>query len=172
MTANEHQVGGDHYKTSYEHWDLVLIVAMGYLEGNATKYLSRWRKKGGTQDLQKALHYVNKLIENAPTVLSQRVPRVDAVFRMAEVDRFCKINNIPEGETRTIQYLALWETRGSLEEARRRIERLMKEQDVGDESIHAKPPVRFKGMTGMVPYKPDGDTARAGTWDYEKEYDL
>jgi hypothetical protein len=29
----------------------------------AVKYLSRWRKKGGMQDLHKARHYIDKLIE-------------------------------------------------------------------------------------------------------------
>jgi len=136
MSANEMQVGGTHYKTHYEHWDMVLNASLGYLEGNATKYLSRWRNKGGVEDLKKALHYVNKLIECAPQVLAQRKERVDPVFRMQEVERFCVINKISVIETKTIQYLALWETKGSLEEARRRIVRLIECQDVGDESIH------------------------------------
>jgi len=33
----------------------------GYLKGNAFKYLARYRKKGGVQDLQKAAWYVNRL---------------------------------------------------------------------------------------------------------------
>ena len=32
-------------------------------EGCAIKYLSRWREKGGLQDLKKARHYLDKLIE-------------------------------------------------------------------------------------------------------------
>jgi hypothetical protein len=37
--------------------------AMGYLEGNVVKYVSRWRKKGGVADLEKAKHYIDLLIE-------------------------------------------------------------------------------------------------------------
>ncbi len=64
MSANETQVGGTHYKQfQYETWDVILDWQLGYLDGNAVKYLSRWRHKGGVQDLQKALHYIQKLIE-------------------------------------------------------------------------------------------------------------
>lgn len=62
--ANSRQVGGNHYKTgAEEHWDLVARYGVGYLEGCATKYVSRWRKKNGVQDLEKAIHYVDKIIE-------------------------------------------------------------------------------------------------------------
>jgi len=62
--VNDRQVGGNHYKTSYEHWDWVIDNNMGYLEGCATKYVSRWRKKNGVQDLEKAAHYIQKIIES------------------------------------------------------------------------------------------------------------
>ena len=57
------QVGGDHYKADYQHWDWVAETGLGYLEGNATKYLARWRKKNGRQDLEKALSYIQKLLD-------------------------------------------------------------------------------------------------------------
>ena len=64
MSANETQVGGNHYKQFlYETWDVILDWDLGYLDGNAVKYLSRWRHKGGVQDLKKAAHYIQKLIE-------------------------------------------------------------------------------------------------------------
>lgn len=63
MSANETQVGGDHYKMAYETWDVINAWELGYFDGNAVKYLSRWRKKGGVQDLKKAAHYIQKLIE-------------------------------------------------------------------------------------------------------------
>lgn len=67
MSANETQIGGDHYRSSVQHWDLITRNAIGYLEGNATKYLSRWRKKNGRQDLEKTLHYIEKMLELAHT---------------------------------------------------------------------------------------------------------
>ena len=36
---------------------------LGYLEGNIIKYTTRWRRKGGIQDLEKVIHYAQKLIE-------------------------------------------------------------------------------------------------------------
>jgi hypothetical protein len=64
MSANETQVGGNHYKQfKYETWDVILDWGLGYLDGNAVKYLSRWRHKGGVDDLRKAKHYIEKLIE-------------------------------------------------------------------------------------------------------------
>jgi hypothetical protein len=63
-SANETQVGGDHYKKqSIEPWDFIVANDIGFLEGNAIKYLTRWKSKNGLQDLEKARHYVDKLIE-------------------------------------------------------------------------------------------------------------
>ncbi len=62
--ANARQEGGAHYKAhKYETWDVILDWNLGYLDGNAVKYLSRWRLKGGIEDLKKARHYIDKLIE-------------------------------------------------------------------------------------------------------------
>lgn len=62
--SNDVQHGGDHYRTkAVQPWDYIHRNGIGYLEGNAIKYLSRWREKGGLQDLLKAKHYVEKLIE-------------------------------------------------------------------------------------------------------------
>lgn len=56
------QVGGDHYRAEFQHWDWAAETQLGYLEGNATKYVARWRKKNGRQDLEKARSYVLKLM--------------------------------------------------------------------------------------------------------------
>lgn len=64
MTANETQVGGTHYKQfTFETWDVIHDWGLGYFDGNAVKYLSRWKHKGGINDLRKARHYIDKLIE-------------------------------------------------------------------------------------------------------------
>ena len=39
------------------------VDGLGYLEGTAVKYVSRWRAKGGIQDLEKAVHAIQYLIE-------------------------------------------------------------------------------------------------------------
>jgi hypothetical protein len=62
--ANDTQVAGNHYKQfRIEPWDAIIDWNLGYLDGNAVKYLSRWRHKNGIEDLKKARHYIDKLIE-------------------------------------------------------------------------------------------------------------
>ena len=63
-TANDKQSGGDHYRNkAIQPWDYIVSNNIPYLEGNIIKYVSRWREKGGVQDLEKAMHYLEKLIE-------------------------------------------------------------------------------------------------------------
>ena len=72
MTANNVQHGGTHYKDkAVQPWDYIIGNNLGYLEGNVVKYVSRWRDKGGIQDLQKARHYLDKLIEVESRKLDQ-----------------------------------------------------------------------------------------------------
>ena len=62
MAANESQVGGTHYKGyTIQHWDWAQNI--GYLEGCATKYIARHKEKGGIEDLKKALHFMQKIVE-------------------------------------------------------------------------------------------------------------
>lgn len=61
--ANDKQIAGSHYKTNMECWDYIVANDVGYLDGNAIKYLTRWRKKNGLEDLKKAQHFLEKLIE-------------------------------------------------------------------------------------------------------------
>ena len=62
------QVGGTHYQKPIQPWDAMEAWMsreqfIGYLRGNAIKYLARCDDKGGLEDLQKAQHYLAKLIE-------------------------------------------------------------------------------------------------------------
>lgn len=62
--ANDRQVSGTHYVTrAMQPWDYIAANNLGYFEGNVVKYVSRWRDKGGVEDLRKAAHYLQKLIE-------------------------------------------------------------------------------------------------------------
>ena len=63
-SANAVQVAGTHYKNkAVQPWDYIVANNLGYLEGNIVKYVSRWKDKGGVDDLRKAQHYLTKLIE-------------------------------------------------------------------------------------------------------------
>jgi len=64
MSANKRQVAGKHYKDiSPQPWDVINSWELGFLDGNVVKYIARWRAKGGIEDLEKAQHYLEKLIE-------------------------------------------------------------------------------------------------------------
>jgi len=69
MSANEIQVGGDHYKSKkVQPWDAMECWMSpeqfeGFLRGNVIKYIARYKDKDGLKDVQKARHYLEKLIE-------------------------------------------------------------------------------------------------------------
>ena len=46
-----------------EVWDFIVDQSMNYLEGNVVKYLCRYKRKGGLEDLKKARAYLDKLID-------------------------------------------------------------------------------------------------------------
>lgn len=66
MSANDRQVGGDHYRSKeIQPWDAMEVWLTpeefaGFLKGNAIKYLAR---KKGVHDIEKAHHYLEKWIE-------------------------------------------------------------------------------------------------------------
>ena len=68
QSAMTTQVGGSHYtKMKIQPYEYCHVNRMGYVEGTALKYLSRWRDKGGLEDLEKAKHAIEWLIEYEQT---------------------------------------------------------------------------------------------------------
>lgn len=58
------QVGGDHYKSmSIQPGKFIRANSLGWYEGNAIKYICRWKQKGGKQDIEKAIHYLELILE-------------------------------------------------------------------------------------------------------------
>jgi len=58
------QIGGDHYmKLKIQPVEFIHKNGISYIEGNIIKYVVRWRDKGGIDDLRKARHYLDMLIE-------------------------------------------------------------------------------------------------------------
>ena len=58
------QVGGSHYKTMrIQPLEFCVANKLGPCESAIVKYISRWREKGGYEDLRKIKHYVDLLIE-------------------------------------------------------------------------------------------------------------
>jgi len=61
--ALDTQIGGGHYKAmKIQPIEYTLANNLGFCEGNVIKYISRYKAKNGVEDLQKAKHYIDLLI--------------------------------------------------------------------------------------------------------------
>jgi len=57
------QVGGDHYSAQkIQPIEYIFQNNLGFCEGNVVKYVTRYKEKNGIQDLEKARHYLDLLI--------------------------------------------------------------------------------------------------------------
>ena len=66
MGANDKQVDGNHYiKMNCQPWDIIESNNLDFFHGSALKYLLRWKNKDGTTDLDKVVHYIEKIKELA-----------------------------------------------------------------------------------------------------------
>jgi hypothetical protein len=64
MSALKEQVAGQHYKDmAIQPVEYIHKNGLGFIEGCVVKYVSRWREKGGLEDLRKARHFIDMLIE-------------------------------------------------------------------------------------------------------------
>lgn len=64
MSAKDIQVGGAHYKKyKIQPTEFIHNNNIPFIEGNIVKYVIRHRDKNGIQDLLKAKHYIDLLIE-------------------------------------------------------------------------------------------------------------
>lgn len=58
------QVGGTHYKQfKIQPVEFCQVNNIGYCESSCIKYLCRWKDKGGIDDLKKAIHFIEMLVE-------------------------------------------------------------------------------------------------------------
>lgn len=56
------QVGGSHYKDLViQPLEYILKNNLGFCEGNIVKYITRYKQKGGIQDIDKVIHYAELL---------------------------------------------------------------------------------------------------------------
>lgn len=62
--ASSQQVGGDHYREfAIQPSEFIHRNGIGFIEGNVIKYVCRHKKKNGRQDIEKAIHYLQLLLE-------------------------------------------------------------------------------------------------------------
>lgn len=117
--ADARQVAGSHYKKGgpeFQHWNWALSNGLGYLECAATKYATRWRDKGGLVDLEKAGHYLDKLIEEAqrgvavPVQTHTPVPGPGRI--VISVEDFARHNDLGHLETEFCRRIVGWSHSG------------------------------------------------------------
>lgn len=69
MDALTKQVGGEHYKQhAIQPIEYITANKLGFIEGNIVKYVTRWKDKGGIQDIDKIIHYAELLKKYASVV--------------------------------------------------------------------------------------------------------
>jgi hypothetical protein len=71
VSALDTQEGGAHYKNrTIQPVEYIHANNLPFIEGSVVKYITRWRDKGGVEDLKKIKHYIDLLIE-----LEGRLPK-------------------------------------------------------------------------------------------------
>lgn len=65
MKSTDYQVAGDHYKKlKMQPIEYIMANQLEFAEGCIVKYISRWRERGGIDDLRKIKQYCDFIIES------------------------------------------------------------------------------------------------------------
>lgn len=147
MSANDTQVGGNHYKKSnFQPWDWDRY-GVGCYECNVIKYVTRYVDKDGLKDLQKALHYVEKLTEEY--LFHDRENRcrykaTDGRLRRL-INRYNAEFQLKGAQMLVVRYMTSWSTDAELEAAYAKIQDLINAYTISD----VQPPERVESPTSF-----------------------
>ena len=134
MVTEARQVDGDHYSASipdFQHWDWVECLSVPYLEGCATKYLVRWRRKDGVSGLRKAHSYVSKILQLHEAGLRYaRVTRDERALHFT--GRLIQAYGLTEEEAELMHLVTFWLGSQDLQQALSALARLIDEQRRGE----------------------------------------
>ena len=111
---NDKQVAGTHYKAAFQHWDLVEATGMGYFEGQVSKYVTRHKLKNGVQDVEKAVHFMEKylsILRNGPQHRDKEQPTIETL------NRYVAANSLERPEAGVVWACMAWTHVGQLEDA-------------------------------------------------------
>jgi hypothetical protein len=107
--ADDYQIGGTHYKDlAHEPNHLTVSYDLGGLEHSIVKYVTRWRSKGGIDDLRKALHFAEKLIESAGRLEVVRGERPEATALPLLASDYVTDNRMDAKEALVVLYICRW----------------------------------------------------------------
>lgn len=62
-SALDRQEGGSHYQGTIQPIEFIMSNNLSFCQGNAIKYIFRYKDKNGIEDLRKAKHYIDFMIE-------------------------------------------------------------------------------------------------------------
>lgn len=162
VDPNEVQVGGDHYKgVDFQPWDWARNVSgtqgLGYYEVSAISYIARFRKKGGIEDLEKVLHYIDKMLfcwragEYANRCTATLL-RIRDFNRQNECDRF---------QSEAIHFLVAWREGDELVETKKIVEELIQRERDDDFNHHHEPTTYSAQYPLVIPPAPPEPVAPA-----------
>ena len=63
-TETQKQVGGNHYQMPIQPIEYIVKNDIPYREANVIKYVSRHKNKNGKEDILKAIHYLEMILED------------------------------------------------------------------------------------------------------------
>jgi len=63
MKPSERQEGGEHYDMPIQPTEYIFKNNIPFIEGNIIKYVTRHRQKNGAEDILKAIHYLELILE-------------------------------------------------------------------------------------------------------------
>lgn len=87
------QIGGNHYKDlPMQPVDFAVKAELNFIQGSIVKYVSRFRKKNGKQDIDKAIHFAQLAIE-----LNCQKDNYIPVLGLAYT--YCKLNGFTQKQT-------------------------------------------------------------------------
>jgi hypothetical protein len=133
--TNKTQVGGTHYttKTGLQHWDLMAAHGVGYLEGQASRYVFRWRKKNGIEDLQKARHFLLKIIEVHLRQKVKETPRVP----LENTVLFVQANRMHAVDGAIFSMILTWQSLQDVQRCIEQIDKLLATAETERQLAHA-----------------------------------
>lgn len=139
MSANNTQIGGNHYKSDFQHWDFSAHLDLDGQQHTITKYLHRWESKGGVQDLQKVEHHLQKYAELMQSGVLNEVPLTSEQkkHRTSMVAAYCDANRFDFRKSNLIRLVSEARSEGvvgalrALEAARDYIEWVQTKEEAG-----------------------------------------
>lgn len=137
VDPNAVQVGGDHYKgVDFQPWDWARNVSgtqgLGYYEVSAISYIARFRKKGGIEDLEKVLHYIDKMLFCWHA--GEYANRCTAT--LLRIRQFNKENECDRFQSEAIHFLVAWREGDELVEVKKIVEELIQRERDDDFNHH------------------------------------